>query len=379
MQIGLDEIRAIRRTDKRSGRVKVLAALVVLLALALLYLCTQGLGYPMLTPATVFRNLTTFFHIKSSQLHQGEYYLNSMEITVSMPYYAWTVSRFQSLLLMLLSGAVLSLSGTVYQSAMRNPMAVPTMLGVSSGVSLAQMVMVLLYAESVYTVTTMRYILSYGFALGTLLIILICAKIVGRKKSSVADMLIVGTVINRIFRIVMNYLQSNMDSDTLYLYQDYAQNSQDYFSTFADLGMLVLVAGVVLLPIFLMRFSYNMVCFEDDDARTLGVRPGIMRTYGLIAGGVLTATAMIHAGNIGMLATVVPLLCRYVYGANFRHLIGTSALWGGITLVVANLVRSFTYVGTYQIPLGNIVSLLSVPLLLWIMWAQKSAWSTTEH
>lgn len=133
------------------------------------------------------------------------------------------------------------------------------------------------------------------------------------------------------------------------------------------------------MPIFLMCFSFNAVCFDDDDSRCLGGRPGFMRTYGLVAGGILTATAMIHAGNIGMIATVIPLLCRYVYGANFRSLMGTSALWGGITLVAANLVRSFTHVGEYQIPLGNIVSLLSIPLLLWVLWTQKTAWSTAEQ
>lgn len=184
MQTGLEQIRARRRADRRSGRRKIIVAFVVLLVLSMVYLCVIGLGYPVLSLGLVCKNLFTFFRIKLSQLHNGAYYQNREAVTALLPYYAWTVARLQSLLLMLLAGGVLALSGTVYQSAMRNPMAVPTMLGVSSGVSLAQMVLVLMYAESVYTVTTMRYVLCYGFSLGTLLLILLFARIAGGKKAA---------------------------------------------------------------------------------------------------------------------------------------------------------------------------------------------------
>ncbi len=379
MQTGLNEIRQILRADKRRDRKRVLLAVLLLLVLSTLYMCVMGWGYPVLSPLTVGKNILTFLQIKLSQLRGGALYLNQTAVTSELTYYAWTISRLKSLLLMWLSGAILALSGTVYQAAMRNPMAVPTMLGVSSGVSLAQMILVLMYADAVYSVKTFRYVLSYGISIGSLLLILLLAKLAGGKRSSVADMLIVGTVVNRVFRIVQNYIQSNMDYDTLYIYQDYAQNSQNYFQNFSDLGLLVLVAGVVLLPIYLMRFTYNAVCFEDEDTLSLGVRPALMRTYGLLAGGLLTATAMIHAGNIGMLATVVPLMCRYIYGANFKSLLGTSALWGGIILVLSNLARNYAYLGEYQIPLGNVVSLLSVPLLIWVLWTQKTSWTSAER
>jgi iron complex transport system permease protein len=215
--------------------------------------------------------------------------------------------------------------------------------------------------------------------LGVLLVILLLGKLAGGKRAGVTDMLLVGTVVNRGLQLVMNYLQTGMDTDTLEIYQEYAQNSQNYFNTFADVGILALVAAVVLLPLMGMRFSYNLVSFADEDGQTLGVRPAAMRVYGLVAGGILTATAMIHAGNIGMIATVTPLLCRYIYGADFKNLMGTSAIWGAALLLAANILRGFTYIGTYQIPLGNLVSLLAVPLLIWVVWKQKTAWSTYER
>ena len=379
MQTGLEQIWEIRRIERSKHRKKVVLTAAVLLLLSMLFLCMRGRGMGMMNPGEVLGILFTDLRIRISSLWDGTAAQNRDELLKSHPYYAETVIRFKSLLLMLMAGAVLSLSGTIYQSAMQNPMAVPTMLGVSSGVSFAQMVLVFLYAESAWEMRGTRYLMSYGFSFFILLIILLLGRLAGGKKANVADMLIIGTVINRLVQIVMNYMQTMMDEDTLELYQEFAQNSQNYFNSFLDLGILLLVSSVVLLPVFLMRFTFNLVCFADDDGMTLGINPRAMRVDGLVAGGILTATAMIHAGNIGMLSMVVPLLCRYLTGADLRNLLGTTAAWGGITLLAANLIRTYTYMGEYQIPLGNIVSFLSVPLLIWIIWHNRSAWAVYER
>ena len=124
-----------------------------------------------MNPGEVLRILFTDLWLRISSLWGGSAAQNRDEILSAYPYYAETVIRFKSLLLMLMAGAVLSLSGTIYQSAMQNPMAVPTMLGVSSGVSFAQMILVLLYAESAWEMRGTRYLLSYGFSFSVLLII----------------------------------------------------------------------------------------------------------------------------------------------------------------------------------------------------------------
>ena len=365
--------------ERAKHRKRVLLTAVIMLGLSMLFLCMRGREMGLMSPGEVLQILFTDLWIRISSLWGGSAAQNRDEILRAHPYYAETLIRFKSLLLMLMAGAVLSLSGTIYQSAMQNPMAVPTMLGVSTGVGFAQMVLILLYAESAWQMRGARYLLSYGFSFSVLLIIIILGRLAGGEKASVADMLIVGTVVNRVIQVIMNYIRSTMDDETLELYQEFSQNSQDYFDSFLDLGILLLVSAAVLLPIILMRFTFNLVCFADDDGMTLGINPRAMRIYGLVAGGILTSTAMIHAGNIGMLSMVVPLLCRYITGADLRSLLGSTAAWGGITLLAANLIRTYTYIGDYQIPLGNIVSFLSVPLLIWIIWRNRTAWSVYER
>lgn len=381
MQIGLEQIRAIRREEKKKNRKQKMILLFIIIGIAIAYLCIQGRGVSVFHPLYVAKSILNFIHYKftvlfGSQAAQEQLY-DKIYSTLGNNY-AVVVSRLQSLLLMLVSGAVLALSGTVYQTSLRNPMAVPTMLGVSSGVNVAQMILVVLYAEDAYNMGAQRYILSYGISIGVLLFIMFAGRLVGGKNFSVADLLIVGTIVNRLFRTIMNYVQSNMDTDTLQTYQEFSQDSQDYFNSFSDLGILVLVSVVVLAPLILMKFAFNVVSFEDEEAHSVGVSAKFMRFYGIFAGGILTTTAMIHAGNIGMLATIIPLLCRYLYGADFRVLLVTTAAWGGIVLVFSNLVRGFTYFNEYQIPLGNIISLLAVPFLIWIISTQKKAWSMME-
>ncbi|MCD7981339.1 MAG: iron ABC transporter permease [Clostridiales bacterium] len=382
MPTGLEKIRAIRAEERKKQRKRRIFIVVVIVALATLYLCIQGRGVRMYQPLYVWRCVGAFIRYKFATIGAASSVRNQLqsEIVATLGNsYGVIIERLQNLLLMLISGAVLALSGTVYQTSMRNPMAVPTMLGVSSGVQMAQMILVILYAEDAYTMATQRYILSYGISIGVLLVILLAGKIVGGKRFNIADLLIVGTVVNRLFRIIMNYLQSSMDTDTLTLYQEFAQNSQDYFDSFSDLTILVIVAAVTMIPLILMRFSFNVVSFDDEDAHSVGVQARFLRFYGILAGGVLTATAMIHAGNIGMLATVVPLMCRYIYGADFRDLLWTSAAWGGIILLCSNFIRGYTYINEYQIPVGNIISLLAVPLLIWIIRRQKTIFSSMEQ
>ncbi|MCD8380044.1 MAG: iron ABC transporter permease [Lachnospiraceae bacterium] len=378
----LEQIRAIRAAEKKKKRRQRLFVIALLVGLSFAFLCIEGRGVANHSPLFVIKSIGAFVRFMVQTAGQGH---EAKEEALWQIYaalgnsYAAVVSRLQSVLLIIICGAVLALSGSVYQTSMRNPMAVPTMLGVSSGVQMAQMILVLLYAEDAYNMGVQRYVLSYGISIGVLLVILIAARIVGRDHASVSDLLILGTIVNRLFQTIMNYYQSNMDNDTLEIYQEFSQNSQDYFDSFSDLTVLIVVAAATMVPLILMRFSFNVVSFEDEDAHSVGVRAKFMRVYGIIAGGILTATAMIHAGNIGMLATVVPLLCRYLYGADFRDLLWMSAAWGGIILLGAQFVRDYTYINTYQIPLGNIVSLLAVPLLIWIIRRQQKIFPSMER
>lgn len=283
--------------------------------------------------------------------------------------------NLQQLILTILSGAVLSLSGAVYQSAMRNPMAVSTMLGVNSGVNLAQTLMIGTFGSQVLNMMPMYYAASYLVTAAVLALILLCGKVAGGKRMSVVDMLLAGTIINRLLNLVVNYLRDSMTEDNLLVYEEISEKAYETLNALLSIGIMLGVCILILIPVFSMRFSMNTLSFDDEDARCLGVRPTAMRLYAIIAGAILTTSAMIHYGNIGMLALLVPHMCRYVFGADFRKVLTTSAFYGAFLLTIGWYISSFTWIGAYQIPVGSILSVVALPILLWFNFRQKHGWT----
>lgn len=374
MQTGLSQIRALRKADKKITALLWTGFIVIYLACLFFIICYKGRGYGFVNPLQALENIGTFFRIQFSRIFSLPAYTNRAEIIAAHAEYAGCVSRFRTGILLTCGGGILALSGLVYQVATRNPMAVPTMLGVSSGVSLAQVLLVLNFGESVYELSKFHYIYCYGISAIALLLVLAGGKLAGGKNAGISDMLIVGTVVNRVLQLLVNYYRSQMDTDELTILQDFSEESYELYNSFGSLAILVGISLVVLLPLYALRFRYNAISFEDTDAKTMGVRPNFLRTYGMIAGALLTTTAMMFCGNVGMVAMLVPHLCRYLFGSEFTKLFWASALMGGLLMLLSEIVSQLVYMEDFQIPIGSIISLISLPLLVWAMLQQRRGW-----
>lgn len=374
MPTGLEAIRAARHQDKIELRKLWIICLVIFLAGLFYLLCFRGRGLGYVQPLQVFQNLAAFFKLKFAGLFSRAGYESLQAAVTDLPYYAETIARFRTGILLGCGGAILALSGLVYQSATRNPMAVPTMLGVSSGVNLAQVLLVINLGESVLTLSKFHYIYSYGISAIALLIILVGGKLAGGKNAGVADMLIIGTIVNRILQLIVNYYRGQMDTDQLELLMEFSEESVDMYDHFSTLGILAGIALVILIPLFALRFRYNAIAFSDEDAETMGVRPQALRVYGLVAGALLTTTAMMFCGNVGMVAMLVPHICRYMFGAEFSKLFWASILVGALLMVIAEILSRYMYLDDMQVPIGSIISIIALPILLWVMIRQKRGW-----
>lgn len=384
MPTGLEEFRARLRADKKQGRVILIVSAVLFAALIVLSLCvcydTDTVTYEhtlyLLTPLQAVKNVYRYIKYQISfyvfGLTGDAYWETVAQLAATDTFI--TGEYLSQLVLTILSGAVLSLSGAVYQSAMRNPMAVPTMLGVNSGVNLAQVMMVSMFGSEVYNMMGMYYASSYLMSAAVLAVILLCGKVAGGKHMSVVDMLLAGTVINRLLNILINYYRDAMSETNLLVYEELSEKTYSALNTIRSIGVMAGVCVLILIPVFSMRFSMNTLSFDDEDMRCLGVRPTAMRLYAIIAGAILTSSAMIHYGNIGMLALMVPHICRYVFGADFRKVLTTSTFYGAFLLTIGWFVSEFTYIGYYQIPVGSILSIITLPIILIFNAKQRHGW-----
>ncbi len=363
------------KADKNKFRWILLLGLGGLMLLFLLSLMVGLSKGTFFSPQEVAQNLLTFVRISFAKLRHDGAYDSMVALANSLPGYTESKLRFLSSILVIVAGAVLGVSGAVYQSAFRNPMAGPTLLGVAGAINLGNMILVLQYSTLAVYLTQTRYLYCYGLAMAILGLVIVLTKVIGGR-IDVVDMLLVGMVMNLLLGSVTDYYQFEMTADQLLTFQQLSMggflSAQTTPLSFAILAVAVLVG---VLPIHLFRLSFNAVSFSEDEAYAMGIRTRLMRLMGIIGATVLVTAALIHFGTVGAIALVIPHLCRYMFGSNFKTIYITSALFGAAYLLLCQILSSLTNISVIgHLPVGSIVNLVTTPIFILILVKQRRGW-----
>ncbi|MCC8123610.1 MAG: iron ABC transporter permease [Oscillospiraceae bacterium] len=381
MQIGLEEIITLRKADRKKLRTRTVLSIVVLLVLFWAFLCTRTVEIGLISPVQALSNVFTYVKLSLAQIFHWSIFDDQLAVIQAQPYYYETVTRLEGAVQAVVLGAVLAVSGAVYQCVFRNPIATPTMLGVSSGVRLSNFVLVLQYSTiaSTATLVTLRYIYGYVFSIGILVVVLVVAHFMGNKKSSVADVLLVGSIVSRLLSQGLRVVQSYVMDDDAYL----VLQQMNLYGTDANLGnsqgaifrLCALLVG--MLPLYFMRFSLNVVSFEDEDAKCLGISASRIRTASLIFSTILMVAAQVQLGDVALLALLVPHICRYVFGANFQDMLVGCILYGGIIMLVCKVVVALLSFSPYLgvMSMNVIINVISMPLLIFVLLKERRGWA----
>lgn len=375
MQTGLD-LNLLRKKEIQKQRILALCTFFVFLLLWGVSLCIRTSTVALLSPAEAYGNLFNWLKLNFCQLFELPGYLDAQQYINNSDTYFESLARLKISVMTFCAGAMLSVAGAVYQSVFRNPMASPTVLGVSTGVDLGLLIVVLIYGAETYARTAERYQWCYLLALAMLVIVLTAGKLISGKGKdiSVTNMLLVGMVISNLFGVINNYYTMEMEAETLVIMQELSGGI--YINTdgisFLYLGIMLLVG---LIPIFLMRFSFNATCFPNEESYTLGVNPMIVSIVSLLAATVLVTAAMVHCGSVGMVSLVIPHFCRYIFGADFRKLFVYGAIYGGLFLLLCRDISASISFGLYgALPIGTVVTFISAPLFVVVLLSNRRGW-----
>ena len=380
MRTGLDRDLPMRKKQERrkAGRA-VMATGVLFLAVFCFSLCQRTSRSGFVAPAEVLRNLLTWIRFEVAKAYSLPVFPEiERMIRNELPLYYETLSRFRITVLTMIAGGMLALGGAVYQCAFRNPIAAPSILGVTTGVDLGILVTVLQYGQAAYSETLARYRYSYFFSLLILLFVLLAGKIISgiKKRAAVTDMLLVGMVLSQIIGVIYRYYEFESEAQILLTLRNLSGGIYINTDTISFLFLgAAFIAGFV--PLFLLRFSFNAICFPDDDAYALGLRPGLVRYSALLCATLLVVSAMIHVGSagVGMLSLIVPHFCRYFIGADFKKLLWGCLVYGGIILLLCRALSSMISFGLYgSLPLSTVVSVLAAPVFVSILMQQRRGW-----
>lgn len=279
----------------------------------------------------------------------------------------WNI-RMPRVFLAALVGAALAVAGASFQALLKNPLADPYTLGVSSGASVGA-VATLFFGLSIPFVGMFTLpLLSMVGALVTLLLVLTFAR--AMDKSLRMETIILTGIITSSFFGAMISLMIALTGEELRQIIGWLLGSVA-MRTWVHVQMIVpfvVLAGGWLL--FRAR-DLNALQLGEDRAHHLGVNVALVKKEVLIGGSVLTGAAVAVSGTIGFVGLVVPHMTRLLFGADNRHVLPLSMINGASLLILCDLVAR-TIIEPTELPIGVMTALLGAPVFAWIFFRQRT-------
>jgi iron complex transport system permease protein len=270
--------------------------------------------------------------------------------------------RLPRVLLAAIIGAVLAGSGAAMQGLFRNPLADPSLIGVTAGASLGGSIMIVMSGAIAGGYTDLTLV-SIGAFIGGLLSVLLVYKLAtSANGTSVATMLLAGIAITALAGSLVNLLELYADNEMLRRISLWRMGGLDG-ANWPRLLIACIVGGAVLFTLPRFATALNALLLGESEARHLGI--DVARTkLGLIvcvAVGVGTAVAL--AGTIAFVGLIVPHMIRMITGPDHRRLLPAAALAGACLLVWADTAARVVLAPT-ELPVGVVTALIGVPFFI---------------
>ncbi len=272
----------------------------------------------------------------------------------------WNI-RTPRTLLALTVGAALSITGVSIQAVLRNLLADPYLIGVSSGASTGAALVILGFASSTSLSLTLGAFLGSTVAI---VLVFAIARVGGPLTAErfIFAGIIVGFAMNALTDLLVFITSDAHGARSVLFWTLGSFNLADWESL--PIPLSVLLATLLLLSIWARRF--DAMAIGDDTARTLGTDPALFRIESMILAALCVSTMVAVSGTIGFVGLVVPHISRRLVGALHRRVLIVSALLGSVLLMWSDTLARSAFQPN-ELPVGVLTALLGTPLLLFLM------------
>lgn len=269
--------------------------------------------------------------------------------------------RMPRLIVGILVGAALGISGAVMQGVFSNPLADPGIIGVSSGAATGAVLAIVLgvSADSIFTLPLFAFV---GALLAVALTVLLAMK---NGKIPVMTLLLAGVAVGMFLGAVTSGLLTFMNEQKLHQYLFWMVGGLDYRRwehVYMAIGPIVI--GSVLM--FMLARHLNILVLGETEARAVGMRVMPFRIGLLTIAAMTTAASVCVSGNIGFVGLVVPHMMRMLIGPDHRNLLPASALAGAIFLVFCDTLGR-VIMAPSEVRVGIMTALLGTPYFLYLL------------
>ena len=275
--------------------------------------------------------------------------------------------RLPRILLGIVVGASLAVSGTSFQALLRNPLADPYVLGVSSGAALGAIVALIAEPHLAISPEFGALLTPFGAFLGAAASIA-AVYFLGRREGQIdsSTLLLAGIISASFLSAVILFLMTtqigrDMHGIAFWMMGDLSTPLQQKLRWVLGVGFLV-AAGAI----YTTASDLNMLLAGEKEAMHLGVDVPRVQLVVYIAASVLTGLAVSVSGAIGYVGLLVPHVMRFIFGSDHRMLLPAAAFGGAIAIVIADTLAR-TVVAPAELPVGVMTAMAGAPLFIYLL------------
>ena len=279
----------------------------------------------------------------------------------------WVI-RLPRVLLAFGVGASLAVSGAIIQSILKNPLASPYTLGVSSGASLGVGIYIVLGISIPVVGNLAMPIIGFLCGVLTVFAVIIFSNKVDRGLSN-NTVILAGMVLSLFTSAMLTTVTSICSEDlkaiTMWQMGSFAMKSWSYVLA----GIPFLIIGIFMA----VRYTREMdiLSFGEDGAKAIGVETKKVKKTLLVSVAILTGSAVALSGVIGFIDLITPHIVRKIFGASHKIVIPMCIILGGTLMVLTDLV-SRTLISPSELPVGAITALIGAPFFAYLYFGKRS-------
>ena len=262
-----------------------------------------------------------------------------------------------------LAGAAFALAGAVVQAVSRNPLAEPAILGVSGGAGVGAVFVITLWPVASFAAVT-----TGGLA-GAVLAAVVVFGLAARGGFANNRLILIGLGVSAVTAAGVSLMILATDPYNGAKALTWLSGST-YGRTMPQLVPLAITLVLALPALLSARRELDLLAFDDDTPRVLGIRIAPARLWLLVVSVVLTAAAVSAVGAIGFVGLVAPHAARALVGAKHSAVLPLAALLGALLVCVADTLGR-ALIAPSQLPAGLLTAVVGAPYFVWLLWRSR--------
>ena len=323
-----------------STRKKILSFVLTAVGLFVLFIFAVNTGSLKVTPSELFSGLFIEYNPDVATIYD---------------------LRFPRIFIAMLGGAATAVSGVLLQAVMKNPLADPGIIGVSSGASLVAVIVTAFFPSLFFLTPMLAFI-------GGLIAFMLVYSLSWNGGLSPLRIILVGVAVNALCTGLMSAFNSATGSS----YTGVASivNANITQKTWDDFQTLAVYAVIGLIASFFVTNQCNLLSLEDKTARSLGMNVTRSRIVISVTAVLLASISTAVVGAISFLGLIVPHIARLLVGSNHKVLVPYSILLGAFTLLLADTIGR-TVASPYEISAAVVMSVIGGPFFIFLLRRSK--------